>query len=154
MASSKPLSGDVASFTIQSDPACLVEVRGIVRQMAARCGFDPEDTDGIALAVDEALTNVIKHGYGGSPHGEIEVRLEVQAAAARRGLEIRIRDHGCQVDPASIQSRDLGEVRPGGLGVHIIRSIMDELVYECCPDGGMSVMMRKHVTEPGEDSAR
>lgn len=150
MASREPRSGDVASFTIQSDPARLVDVRKIVRQMATQCGFEPEDTDGIALAVDEALANVIKHGYGGLPDGEIEVHLQVLAAAPGRGLEIRIRDHGCQVDPASIQSRDLSEVRPGGLGVHIIRSIMDELVYECCPDGGMSVMMRKHLKGPGE----
>ena len=56
-------------------------------------------------------------------------------------MEIIVRDFGPQVDPASIHSRDLDDVRPGGLGVHIIRSIMRDVDYSCPPDGGMQLRM-------------
>jgi serine/threonine-protein kinase RsbW len=145
-------TGTVADVTIRSDPARLAEVREVVRRMANQCGFGSHDTDGITLAVDEALANVIKHGYGGAPHGMIEIHLEV-LSPVRPGLEVRIRDQGCQVDPAAIQGRDLADVRPGGLGVHIIRTVMDDLSYERCPDGGMSVTMRKYLQPPQRNSA-
>ena len=64
-----------------------------------------------------------------------------------------VRDRGRQVDPTTIKSRDLAEVRPGGLGVHIIQSVMDEYNYSCPPDGGMLLEMKKYVSKhvaPGE----
>jgi anti-sigma regulatory factor (Ser/Thr protein kinase) len=54
-----------------------------------------------------------------------------------------VRDYGRAVDPATIRGRDLSEVRPGGLGVHIIRSIMDEVCYEPAAGGGTRLNMLK-----------
>ena len=54
-----------------------------------------------------------------------------------------IRDHGRSVDPSSIKSRDLDDVRPGGLGVHIMRSVMDRVEYRKRGLTGMELSMTK-----------
>ena len=63
-----------------------------------------------------------------------------QLPAARFVIE----DRAKQVDPATIRSRDLSEVRPGGLGVYIINEVMDDVTYAMRPEGGMSLTMVKH----------
>jgi len=145
-----PRGVETVDLRIRSDPAHLADMREAVRQMAERCGFAADETDAVALAVDEALTNTIKHGYGGSPEGDIDIHLERLAGELGGGLEVRIRDYGHQVDPEGICSRDLSDIRPGGLGVHIMRCVMDELRYERCQGGGMLVTMRKYLTRHGE----
>lgn len=132
-------------MTFPSDPAQLADVRKTIRAFAVSCGFPDADVDAIALAIDEALANVIKHGYGGSRDGRIDLDIQALDATSGRGIEFRIRDYGRQVDPCTIAGRDLNEVRPGGLGVHIIRSVMDEVVYAPCSDCGMSVTLRKYL---------
>lgn len=132
-----------------SQPRYLSGVRTLVSAVAQRLGFDESQCGQIALAVDEALCNVIRHGYERSPKGKIWVKIwpvddeageACQGAALDApldqhrpragGIKIVIEDMARQVDPSEIKSRDLAEVRPGGLGVHIIREIMDEVVYE------------------------
>ena len=68
--------------------------------------------------------NVIQHGYQGR-HGEIN--LEIMALP--EGIEFRISDTAPRVDMSAWQPRDLKDIRPGGLGVHFIREIMDEVAY-------------------------
>lgn len=141
---------------LRSNPLLLAGVREMVSSVAKRLGFTDESCGQIALAVDEALCNVIRHGYqravdrpiwlsvyaiGGvwSPHaGEAPVQDERPDA-----LKIVIEDEAKQVDPEQIRSRDLEEIRPGGLGVHIIKTVMDEAVYERRQGTGMRLTMTK-----------
>jgi len=58
-------------------------------------------------------------------------------------LEIRIRDFGSGTDPVHFKPRELADVRPGGLGIHFIRSAMDRVEYETPPDGGTLLTMIK-----------
>jgi anti-sigma regulatory factor (Ser/Thr protein kinase) len=119
-------------------------VRDRLRRWAGSAGWPESDTADIVLAVDEALTNVIRHGYGGVPDQRICLRAQVIHHAQRGpGIEITIRDFGRQVDPATIVGRDLNDLRPGGLGVHIIRSLMDSAVYSCAEGGGMMLVMTR-----------
>jgi anti-sigma regulatory factor (Ser/Thr protein kinase) len=134
---------DVVNLRIRSDPEELPGVRTHVQAMASSLGFANAEVGQIMLAVDEALTNVIRHGYAGARNQPIELRLERTESGAAAGLSITIRDFGRQVDPASICGRPLEAVRPGGLGVHIIRSIMNEVSYECAEGGGMRLIMFK-----------
>lgn len=135
-------------LAIPSSPKSLVVVRGAVERMAKLEGFDEDRAGRIVLAIDEALANVIKHGYGGASDETIHVRLEpVTGADGRRGLAVIVRDYGKAVDPASIRPRELDEIRPGGLGVHIIRSVMDEAEYSCPADGGMQLRMVKYIDD-------
>lgn len=139
-------------FMIKSNPTSLSIVRSAVERMADLSGFCEDDAQSIALAIDEALANVINHGYQGEPNHPIEVTLlPVAAPDGRAGICAVVRDEGRQVAPESIQGRDLAEVRPGGLGVHIIRSVMDEVEYTCPPEGGMQLRMIKYIPAPPEE---
>jgi len=135
-------------FLILADPSALGPVRAAVEKLAEEIGFSEADGGGIALAHDEALANVIKHGYGGSCAKPIEILMqEIHEANEQKGIEVVIRDQGRQVDPEVIQGRDLDDVRPGGLGTHIIRHIMDEVHYEKASKGGMRLRMRKYLSK-------
>lgn len=134
---------------ITSDANCLPVVRGAVDRLACAEGFDEEGAHGLAWAIDEALANVIKHGYGGRSGQPIEIDLTAfDTDDGRRAIEIVIRDEGRQVAPDTIRSRDLEEVRPGGLGVHIIKTVMDETTYTCLPQCGMQLRMVKYAASP------
>lgn len=149
-----PIEPRTVELTITSDPRSLAVVRGAVSRMAETEGFSSEDAQQITLAIDEALANVIKHGYGGQPDQPIHIKLEAtRDAAGRAGLSICVRDFGKQIDPALIKSRDLEDVRPGGLGVHIIRSVMDDVEFTCPRDGGMLLRMVKYVRNSGNSAA-
>ncbi len=149
-----PSSSRSVDLTILSDPRNLAVVRVAAEKMARQEGFAPSDVDGIVLAMDEALANVMKHGYQGRKDCEIHVRLEsVDGPGGENGLQVVVRDRGEQVDPERIQGRDLNDVRPGGLGVHIIRTVMNEVEYRCLEEGGMQLRMVKYVSGRG-DTAR
>lgn len=128
-----------------SDPTYLSGARDLVSAVARRLGFTEEGCGQIALAVDEALCNVIRHGYERRKDGPIWISLWPLAAENGSGPGIRIvlEDEAKQVDPSVIKSRDLDEVRPGGLGVHIIKQVMDEAVYEKRDGAGMRLTLVK-----------
>jgi anti-sigma regulatory factor (Ser/Thr protein kinase) len=128
---------------ILSNPANLPGVRERTRKTAVDVGFDEDDAEWIALAVDEALANVIKHGYGGRHDQTIEIQFDPLEQRDRPGLRITIRDFGQPVDPSQIRGRELDQVRPGGLGVHIINTVMDDVRYTPAEGGGTRLVMLK-----------
>ena len=132
-------------LTILANPAYLCIARAAVRKALEISGFDDQDADGVTLALDEALTNVIRHSYGGPCEKPIIIKLSQIPNYRKKAsaLEIVVRDFGKHVDPKTIKSRDLNEVRPGGLGVHIIQTVMDEVEYSCVSEGGMLLRMVK-----------
>lgn len=134
-----------AELKIAADPAKLCQVRDVLREIAKGLKLSEEETGKIILAIDEALTNTIRHGYGGPCCQPIFVNVvcSIDAETQRRRFECVIRDMGKQVDPDTIKGRNLDEIRPGGLGVHIIRSVMDEVEYSCPTEGGMKLKMVK-----------
>jgi anti-sigma regulatory factor (Ser/Thr protein kinase) len=137
---------------ITSDPGALPTVRDAVRKWTTAAGWSNEQIEEIVLALDEALTNVIRHGYGSRPGEPIEVAVAgCDDPDAGAGVEIQVRDFGRQVDPSQICGRDLDDVRPGGLGVHIIRSMNNSVEYQCAPGGGMLLVMRKYKTHRASD---
>lgn len=182
-----------------SNALLLSGARELVSAVAKRFGFSDESCGQIALAVDEALCNVIRHGYDRQPDRPIWLSIYAEgngwdpggagkakgpgaggggvggcdgtgtggggmacgrAAGIGHGaggcssgacrddshpdaIRIIIEDEARQVDPAVIKSRNLDEVRPGGLGVHIIKSVMDEVRYEPRERIGMRLTMLK-----------
>lgn len=85
-------------------------------------------------SVDEALANVIRHAYKERAGLPIEVtcrRLYAGAGKQRaRGLEILVTDEGTPPDKKKLRGRPLGEIRPGGLGLHFIKQSMDEIEFQ------------------------
>jgi len=137
---------DEVEIRIAAKPRYLCVARSAIRQVTDIAGLSESDSDGVILALEEALANSIRHGYGGSCDKPIIIRVfkEAVGQGGQEGLVAIVRDFGRQVDPASIKSRDLEDVRPGGLGVHIINSVMDEVEYSCPAEGGMQLRMVKY----------
>ncbi len=163
--------GPQIRLEIRSNPLYLAGVRELVGSVARRLGFTEEAAGHMSLAVDEALCNVIRHGYGRAPDRPIWLSLWPEggawsaaggssAGSAGAGgssgsggagcecslpdaLRIIIEDEAPQVDPSAIRSRSLDDIRPGGLGVHIIQSVMDEARFEKREHTGMRLVMLK-----------
>ncbi len=128
---------------ISSSPTHLPVVRSAVLKVCEICGLDEETCGNIMLCVDEALTNIIRHAYDGEPDKEIKIELCPTGPADSQCLRIRLRDYGKHVDPSKIKSRDLSDVRPGGLGVHIITECMDSVEFAPGEGGGTVLTMTK-----------
>jgi anti-sigma regulatory factor (Ser/Thr protein kinase) len=144
-------SDDPVHLRVTSEPSCLARVRGLVADAARGVGFSEADVSCMALATNEAIANVIQHGYEGRAGEPIDVTIEPVTRAGRAGLQVLIDDEGRQVDPSQICSRDLDDVRPGGLGTHIIRSVMDEVEYLPREAGGMRLRLLKMIPAGGDE---
>ncbi len=145
-------------LSMWSDAERLPALRNDVRAWLAGRGWPERQANEVVLALDEAVTNVICHGYGGRKDCRIEVTLEgIEDAVDGAGVEVRVRDFGRQVDPATICGRDLEDIRPGGLGVHIIKAMNNTVEYQRAEGGGMLLIMRKfrsHVAEANSGKGR
>ncbi len=139
-------SAPLLKLEMLSQPRLLAGARAMVGNVAGRLGFSETHCSQITLAVDEALCNVINHGYKQRPDGKIWMTVAaIEDGTQPAQLRITIEDRADAVDPESIQPRDLKEIRPGGLGVHIMREVMDEVRYERRDGGGMRVTLSKKV---------
>lgn len=128
--------------TLPSHPKYLPLVRAMTQEGAQLAQIPEREHTELLLAVTEAWTNVIRHVYGDDPSQRIDFRI--QADPGRLALEIE--DFGTFVDPAKIASRPLEDVRPGGLGVHLIKSTMDEVEYRQNDHGGTTLHLVKCTT--------
>jgi serine/threonine-protein kinase RsbW len=122
----------------------LVEVREFVDAAARAFGFSEEDVANIILAVDEACTNIIKHAYQYAVDQEIEISI----FPSTRSFEIRIYDNGKAFDPSLIRTPDLkdhiGHKRRGGLGVYLMKRLMDKVEYNFIPGKRNEVRLIKY----------
>ncbi len=123
---------------IPSKPEWVAVARLAVAAVANRLRFSIEEIEDVKLAVAEACTNCIQHAVGSE---QIEVTCEIEPT----GLTVRVRDHGRGTTPDNIGSRRIAEPRVGGLGVFLIRSLMDTVEYDVHPDSGTNLVMTKKV---------
>jgi len=134
-------------LSIFSFPSHLCVVRAALAKVCELIGFDGDTAGNVVLSVDEALSNIIKHAYGGADDRPIEIELVPLAAGGRSGLRIELRDYGRSVDRRKIKSRDLEDVRPGGLGVHIMSQCMDSVEFNQAEGGGTLLTMTKMLAD-------
>jgi serine/threonine-protein kinase RsbW len=117
-----------------SDPNMLCVVRGAMERLTETFGFASADCRSVTRAVDEAITNIMRHAYGNKPGRPIEVfvrRLRKTGSGERReGFEVVLSDRGSAVDPSKMRGRPLDEIKPGGLGLHFIRQSMDVVEFK------------------------
>lgn len=136
----KPLTKTILSTTEH-----LLEVREFVAGAARQFGFSEEETSKIALAVDEACTNIIKHAYQYQPDQRITVSIYREPTK----LEISIVDEGKKFDPESIKPLDLKDhlthYRRGGLGVYLMKTLMDKVEYNTLSGKKNEVRLTKFV---------
>lgn len=134
---------------VLSQPRLLGSVRALVETFAERIGFCDRGRGELVLALDEAMTNIIRHGYGHADDGRIWMSLRTLSEPSA-GIRVEIDDHQACFDPAELPERDLDEVRPGGLGIHLIRRLTRTCRHEVRPEGGMRLVIEKFC----EDAAR
>jgi serine/threonine-protein kinase RsbW len=117
---------------LRSSPELACVVRGAMERLTEVMGFSAAEGRSVTRAVDEALTNIIRHAYGGKPDEPITVtcvRLSPKGGTGGHGFEVLLRDRGPAVDPSKMCGRPLDEIEPGGLGLHFIRQSMDEVEF-------------------------
>jgi anti-sigma regulatory factor (Ser/Thr protein kinase) len=114
-----------------------------IEEACTQAGVRQELRFDITLAVEEACTNIIEHAYKGNG-GSFDVRFEVRDS----DLVVTLRDHGQPFDPAAVIKPDFSlplEERPlGGLGLHLMQKLMDEVRFSFSPKHGNELVMVKH----------
>lgn len=123
-----------------SDPRWLRMVRAMVQEVSRQAGFNDGERCDITIAVDEALSNVMKHAYNGDPNGPVSLICITDDGR----LEIMLRDQGRAIDPKHFEPPPPDELRVGGRGIFLMRSTMDEVQFERNEDKNL-VRLRKYV---------
>ncbi len=124
---------------ITSDPANLRDVRKKIESFAQSVGMPSERSDEIGLALNEALANVIRHGYDGAHDRPIVVSAELNGEE----LQVFIRDWAKPFDPSLIKPKNQGKLTPGGVGMLCIHELMDHVKFERLSDGMLLKMTKK-----------
>jgi anti-sigma regulatory factor (Ser/Thr protein kinase) len=141
----RPRRADPMVLRISSDLGRLAEVRVFVRAAAARNGFAGEAIDDIVQAVDESVTNVIRHGDR-TPGGRIVIEVDRGGPA----LVVRVRDRSRAFDPTAVPTRDLPRSLEdglgGGLGIPLIRQAVDEVHHRPLEGRGNELTLVKWLT--------
>jgi sigma-B regulation protein RsbU (phosphoserine phosphatase) len=131
----------LAEHRFPARPGELRRLRRVVARAVAGCGCADACVRDVVLAVDEACQNIIRHAYAGR-RGDIVLSLRLDG----EHLVISLVDFAAPVDVSKICPRSLDELRPGGLGTHFMRSVMDHIAYLPPPPGaGNLLRMTKRI---------
>jgi len=129
------------SLCLAAELENLAVMRNFVQKSAMALGVDPAVVSDLVLAADEAVTNVIVHGYQGR-RGIIEIEVEREAM----DVLVHVRDDAPPFEPSSVPSPDLArpleERSPGGLGIYLIRQYVDEVIHRITPQGGNELILK------------
>ena len=132
---------------VPSSTRNLAMIREFVVKVAEQSGLSESDRGHLELAVDEACSNVIEHAYGHDVKKEVTVR----ATFDENELRVSVIDTGAGFDPTGVPQEELGELvarrRTGGLGMRLIKSLMDEVRYEIEPGIKNELHMVKKVRD-------
>jgi anti-sigma regulatory factor (Ser/Thr protein kinase) len=132
----------MAKITLAAELENLELMIKFIRNGAEKHGFSSKDMNRIQLASEEVLVNIISYAYS-DKNGDIEITYNMEEG---RGLVMKITDWGGPFDPlllpepdveASVEDREMG-----GLGVFIMRNIMDEVDYERTGDRNILTLVK------------
>jgi serine/threonine-protein kinase RsbW len=133
----------VLHLEVPSETVFLGIVRDVVRKMAEGAGFEAKAADQVALAVDEAATNVVEHAYHGAPDRVVRVQIDDRG----ENFCVDVVDDGESFDPEKRSSLDVRhlekERRKGGLGVHLMERIMDSVTFERAPHHNVCCLVKR-----------
>jgi serine/threonine-protein kinase RsbW len=127
------------TLTISSDLRLLGLARSFVEAVCRVAGFDEQATHAIVLATDEATNNIMRHAHRGRP----DAPIQIQCYFTPEGIEIHLLDEGAPFDIAAVPHLDPSELRIGGRGVFLMRTLMDELTCQRRESCGNTLRMVK-----------
>jgi len=137
---------------VPSSTEWLALIREFAASVGTQAGLSEADVSKLELAVDEACANVIEHAYGHDRTKEVVVRARFDDEA----LRIDVIDTGRGFDPSQVQPAELerlvAERKSGGLGMRLIKTLMDEVNYEIVPGQKNELHMMKRIQKKSEDS--
>ncbi len=140
------LEKSLLKMRFHADPVLLKGVRERVGEALDGIACDRRTRADVVLAINEACMNIIQHAYRGDSSGEIILEI----LDNERQLVVELHDYGRQADPACIQPRALDDIRPGGLGTHFMRSLMDQCDYARDGERGNLLRMTRGMGEKGK----
>ena len=133
------------TLQVPSSTENLAMIRDFVTSIGAQAGLEPAEVAKLELAVDEACANVIEHAYRRDTTKEVSVRATVDADT----VEIDVIDTGQGFDPSSVEQKDLDKLihdrQSGGLGMRLMKTLMDEVHYEMIPGKKNELRMIKRL---------
>ena len=123
------------SLTVHSRLEELQAIRAFIARAAERFGFSDIDCNKIQLAVDEACSNIIRHAYAQDSKEDLKISIIKTTLGSDRRFTVLIDDNGKSYDILSHKVPDMKdyierEHKKGGLGIKIIRMVMDEIHYQ------------------------
>lgn len=117
------------TLVVPSQTRQLAKVRNFVARHARLASVKEEEIGALRQAVDEACANIIEHAYKGNPNHEVNLAMTIDPAR----VVVRIQDCGLPFDQSAYQRPNILELsrkrKSGGLGVDIIRRLMDQVEY-------------------------
>lgn len=120
-------------------------VRDFIADAAKNFGFDEENINKIIMAVDEACTNIIKHAYESKPGLPIDITVD----AEDKKFSVIIKDKGKHFSPEKVTPPDMKEYlhkyKVGGLGIYLMKTLMDEIKYNIQPGVQNEVKLVKYL---------
>jgi len=118
--------------------------RVIIHTFLTFRGVFDKDIFDTELAINEAVANIIQHTYKGEPKYVVMTLHWIEP----NEMEVLLRDFGPKVDPSKIKSRELDDIRPGGLGVYIIKRIFDVMEFRDVAEGNLLYLKRSFIIPP------
>jgi len=132
------------SLLVEADLANLEAIRRFVETKSTALGAGASEVSDLKLAVDEAVTNIIIHGYRLSS-GSIEIDIEKEGSA----IVVRLKDDAVEFNPCFQAKPDLAAIMEtetgGGFGVHMIKNAMDEMHHRVPQTGGNELTLIKQI---------
>ncbi|MBO7140365.1 MAG: ATP-binding protein [Prevotella sp.] len=148
-------------ITLPNDVAAVPRLAEFIDQACEAAGLDMGITMQMNLAAEEAVVNVMSYAYPQGTKGDIEISLRITDSnltdelrnpnSASRIFTLTIKDSGVPFDPTAKADADTtlsAEERSiGGLGIHLVRQLMDDISYERTADGKNILTMRRIMSE-------
>ena len=132
------------SLHVAAELENLAVVRRFVQEAAEVLSVEPSAIDDVVLAVDEAVTNIVTHGYRGRQGG-----VDIDVTQDGDSLVVRLQDNAPAFDLAAVPLPDIAlplEQRPlGGMGVYLMRQAVDEVIYRALPRGNELTLIKRNV---------
>jgi len=140
-----PTSKNIFEMKVKSSTENLGAIREFVEEKALHTGMDKNIVDKIVLAVDEACTNIIKHAYNYDDSTDFVIRVLI----SKKEFKVLLIDHGKSFDPSQVADPDmptyLKQRRVGGLGLHLMRHLMDNVEYHTLAGDGNQLILTKKI---------